>query len=75
MGRPIKLQPDWMSHPRIKVSSLFMNVLSKYSALCLEIPNKIITFVVTSQLLFETFGYTFLPLENSFEFLVILFIL
>ena len=39
--------------------------------LCLKFPQKFLL----SSLRLETLGDTFLPLENSFEFLVILFIL
>ena len=42
---------------------------------CLRIPRKILTFVGYESITLETFGDLFLPLENSFEFLLILFIL
>ena len=33
-------------------------------------PKKILTFIVTSSVILETFGESFLPLEDSFRFLL-----
>ena len=41
-------------------------------SLCLKILKKIITFIVRSSVTLETFGDSFLPLENSFRFFQIL---
>ena len=43
-------------------------IVSYRLPLCLKILKKILTFIVTSSVTFETFGDSFLPLENSFRF-------
>ena len=50
------------------------SALSFTQSQCLKIAKKF-TFVVYESITLETLGDTFLPLENSFEFLVILFTL